>query len=61
MIDMPKTPYDKYKENPIWTVIEKALNDLVENQDIIFQTVPDYVIGYIVKKLEEAKQHGSTN
>ena len=61
MIDMPKTPYDKYKENPAWTVIEKALNDLVENQDIIFQTVPDYVIGYIVKKLEEAKQHGSTN
>ncbi len=58
---MTKTPYDKYKKKPIWTVIEKALNDLVENQDIIFQTVPDYVIGYIVKKLEEAKQHGSTN
>ena len=61
MIYLPKNPYDKYKENPAWPVIEKALNDLVENQDIIFQTVPDYVIGYIVKKLEEAKQHGSTN
>ena len=58
---MTKTPYDKYRTNPTWTVIEKALNELVDNQDIIFQTIPDYVIGYIVKKLEEAKQRGSTN
>ncbi len=58
---MTKTPYDKYRTKPAWTVIEKALNELVDNQDIIFQTIPDYVIGYIVKKLEEAKQNGSTN
>jgi pyrrolidone-carboxylate peptidase len=56
MIDMPKTPYDKYKENPAWPVVEEALNELVDNQDIVFQTVPDYVIGYIVKKLEESKK-----
>ena len=56
MIDMPKTPYDQYKENPAWPVVEEALNELVDNQDIVFQTVPDYVIGYIVKKLEESKK-----
>ena len=56
MIDMPKTPYDKCKENRAWPVVEEALNELVDNQDIVFQTVPDYVIGYIVKKLEESKK-----
>ena len=51
-----KTPYDKYRNNPLWTVLEQGINDLVDNQDIVFQTVPDYVIGYIVKKLEESKK-----
>ena len=45
-----------YKTNPAWSVVEKALDELVDNQDIVFQTVPDYVIGYIVKKLEESKK-----
>ena len=53
---MTKTPYDEYKTNPAWSVGEKALDELVDNQDIVFQTVPDYVIGYIVKKLEESKK-----
>ena len=55
MIDMTKI-YDEYKENPAWPVIETALNELVDNQDIVFQTLPYYVIGYIVKKLEESKK-----
>ena len=46
-----KTPYDTYKKNPLWNIIEEGLTDLVDNQDIIIQTVPDYVIGYFVKKL----------
>ena len=53
---MTKTPYDEYKTTPAWSVVEKALDELVDNQDIVFQTVPDYVIGYIVKKLEESKK-----
>ena len=56
MILQMKTPYDEYKMNPAWSVVEKALDELVDNQDIVFQTVPDYVIGYIVKKLEESKK-----
>ena len=53
---MTKTSYDEYKTNPAWSVVEKALDEVVDNQDIVFQTVPDYVIGYIVKKLEESKK-----
>jgi hypothetical protein len=46
-----KTPYDKYRNNPLWTVLEQGINDLVANQDIEITTVPDYVIGYLVKML----------
>ena len=53
-LNMTKTPYEKYKDNPAWPVIEKALNELEENQDIAFQTVPDNVVGYIVRRLDEA-------
>jgi len=44
-------PYENYKNNELWQVVEKALDDLVENQDIVLQTVDDYVIGYIVKTI----------
>jgi hypothetical protein len=32
--------------------VDKAIADLVENQDIIENTRRDYIVGYFCKKLE---------
>jgi hypothetical protein len=49
------TPYNEYKSLKEWKTIEKALKELVKNKDIQVTTQPDYVIGYIVKKLKSIK------
>jgi hypothetical protein len=32
--------------------VDKAINDLVDNQDLVEATQRDYIVGYICKKLE---------
>ncbi len=48
-------PYKKYESSKNWEIIEKAINDLIENQDIDLTTRPEYVIGYICDKIETSK------
>jgi hypothetical protein len=48
------TIYDQFKPLPAWTVVDQAVNDLIENNDVIEQTLHYYVVGYIVKALSEA-------
>ena len=48
---MPFT-YKEYRKLKAWKIIEKALEELEENQDIKITTMRDLVIGYIVKGLE---------
>ncbi len=43
--------YQEYKENPLWEIVDKAINDLVENDDIVETTARDYIVGYIVEKI----------
>jgi hypothetical protein len=47
--------YNEYKFLKEWKTIEKALKELVKNKDIQVTTQPDYVIGYILKKLKSVK------
>ena len=47
--------YDKYKENPLWWIIEKSLKELEKNQDITITTNYYYVVWYILKKIEGKK------
>jgi hypothetical protein len=44
-------PYFRYLGTKEWTVIENSLKDLEDNQDIKITTVPEYVTGYVVKRL----------
>lgn len=48
---MVKTPYEKYKKMILWKNIAKSINDLEENNDLKITTPPDYIYGYIVKRL----------
>ncbi len=52
------TPYDKYKNTEEWQIISKAVQELIENNDIKSLTPNDYIIGFIVKQLID-KQNGS--
>ncbi len=45
--------YEKYMETNIWKVLDRAFSDLVENQDIEERTDRNYLIGYLIKCLEE--------
>lgn len=51
---MKKTPYLKYKESLIWEIIEKELKELEENQDLEITTLPDIVVGSLVKAIKES-------
>lgn len=43
----------KFYESFAWSVIENALLDLVDNQDIIENTKKEYIVGYLLKCLIE--------
>ena len=54
-------PYDKYKGTAEWQLINKAIQELVKNDDIKLFT-PEYnVVGYIVKKLLQNESPDSPN
>lgn len=46
-------PYTDYEKSDNWAIIEKSVNDLIENNDIELKTPIEYVIGYICKALQE--------
>ena len=48
-------PYEALKGTDLWVLISRAIEDLVGNQDILENTPREYIVGYIVKKLVEAK------
>ena len=49
-------PYEDYRNTKEWAIIEKAIKDLEENQDLTITTKLDYVIGYLTKEIREKKE-----
>jgi hypothetical protein len=45
-------PYEAQRGTPVWEVVDRAINNLVDNKDIVETTQRDYIVGYICKKLE---------
>jgi hypothetical protein len=48
-----KHPYIAYKNSQYWSIINKAIDDLVNNEDIEEKTTRDHIVGYICKLLVE--------
>lgn len=44
-------PYVKYEKTKIWEIVQKEIQELIENQDIELLTKMEYVVGSIVEKL----------
>ena len=50
---MQKHPYTKYVSHQAWEVLNLIIKDLKNNKDIELLTKDEYVIGYILKNLED--------
>lgn len=48
-----REPYAQFKELKAWKVVDRAIEDLVENQDMVETTVRKCIVGYILKRLAE--------
>jgi hypothetical protein len=47
--------YLEFRGYEAWNVVDRAINDLIENQDLEETTVHQLIVGYIVKALVEAE------
>jgi hypothetical protein len=50
-----ETVYLELREHQAWDVVDQAINELIENQDLEETTVHELVVGYILKALAEAE------
>ena len=48
-----KHPYQKFENTKLWQIVEKAVLDLEENQDLKLTELKKYVVGYICNQLTE--------
>ena len=46
-------PYKEFEGKRLWAVIDEAVEDLVDNRDIMETTHRNYIVGYLCKKIEE--------
>jgi hypothetical protein len=46
------SPYETQKGTPVWRIVDNAINDLVNNDDLVEATRHDYIVGYVCKKLQ---------
>ncbi|MDF2067624.1 hypothetical protein [Bacillus sp. Cr_A10] len=46
-------PYELFEGTPLWEVINKGIDDLVENNDIEETTQREYIVGYLCKLIKE--------
>ena len=59
-----KLAYEEYRNLAAWEIIENELKELVDNQDLVITTLPDLVIGSLVKSLKDndlLKEDGAQN
>jgi len=48
-------PYKIYESSLLWEVMQKALDKMINNNDIILNTSEVYVIGFLCKQLDQEK------
>jgi hypothetical protein len=49
-------PSAAYEGSPLWKVASKAIAELVKNGDLVEIAEHPYVVGYICRKVSEAKE-----
>jgi hypothetical protein len=49
----PSHPYESYTGTVEWTVVDRAIRELVENRDLKETTAHSHIVGYLCKALVE--------
>jgi hypothetical protein len=44
-------PYERFESDPLWPVLDKAVDDLVLNADLQELTARPYIVGHLCKSL----------
>lgn len=52
------TVYDHPKKHPAWQVIDSAIEELIENDDLAEKTEREYIVGYVLEQLIHYKCFG---
>lgn len=45
--------YEIFEGTPLWDIVNKGINDLVDNSDIEETTQREYIVGYLCKLINE--------
>jgi hypothetical protein len=48
-------PYVKLEGTPIWISVASAIEDLVQNDDLVERTARDYIVGYLSQRIVEER------
>ena len=48
-------PYSEFLNTSVWDVLDQAIQDLIDNQDIEETTDRKLIVGYILSKMNENK------
>lgn len=51
---MTDHPYRRFEETKLWETVDRAIGELVENQDLEEKTLRRYIVGYLVQELVNA-------
>ncbi len=46
-------PYDAYEHLPAWKVLDKAMQELIDNGDVEATTARQHIVGYLTKQLAD--------
>lgn len=52
---MQSSPFEEYRDTPLWAALEATLAELASTDEIAVNTAPDYVIGYLCRELVAMK------
>jgi hypothetical protein len=48
-------PYKKFQTTEAWSIVDDAIKQLVENKDLVETTARRYIVGFILKQLDDNK------
>jgi hypothetical protein len=48
-------PYKKFQATEAWKIVDHAIEELVENKDLTETTARRYIVGFILKQLDDNK------
>ena len=48
-------PYNQFQATETWSVVDNAIKQLAENKDLVETTDRRYIVGFILKQLDNNK------